>query len=572
MKVLHPSIAMILLWLHLGQAWAQGQDHTGIYGSNPVALSLYFRKISAARVLHPTAGDEALSENVYHALFIWEGYHVERSQMLAVLNLDLHLDATILSVTSASRIDIGLWRNGEMVYTETIFDLPAGFTGAREIDIQSELDIIPAITFNKGDEIGFNFSRIDNLNPCLFRYNGGAGRDNSRLNLQLQNPEHGILEWNPADFDISLSQDASCDTFVELSNVGGLLLWFNLRLPDGGEILSYDDGGPSQRWSISNQYGRDLFNVRFTPAQDCTLRSARLLLAPENTVGSPDLMVYVWDDSSEFPGSKLDSVLVPHESLFFSPQWQVVVFAGKGLFFQGHEDFHIGYTCVSHELEDALGIYSDDGLPVGNERKSSGLWGQSWRSMYDQFDIDANFMIRAEVRYGGKPGWLSRGSYVPVIQPEYSQQIALHLDAAGLSDGIYRSGLIVDNDSPDPLLSVPITLRVGQTSVEGNEPEIPVGGLFLIGNYPNPFNGSTRITYQVGSSNLSGDLRQVVLAIYNIQGQLVRKLVDGSQPAGSYSIWWDGRNMAGVDVASGLYLCHLQMDMDHRVHKMLLLR
>lgn len=88
-------------------------------------------------------------------------------------------------------------------------------------------------------------------------------------------------------------------------------------------------------------------------------------------------------------------------------------------------------------------------------------------------------------------------------------------------------------------------------------------------NYPNPFNPMTRLQYTVGS--IQTPLR-TTLEIYNIQGQLVRTLVDGLQEAGIYSVIWDGRDDAGDEVASGVYLYRLGVGDFSESKKMVLIR
>lgn len=70
----------------------------------------------------------------------------------------------------------------------------------------------------------------------------------------------------------------------------------------------------------------------------------------------------------------------------------------------------------------------------------------------------------------------------------------------------------------------------------------------LLQNYPNPFNPSTQIAYDLASS------RHVSLKIFNTMGQVVRTLVDSEQPAGRYTITWDGTSETGTRVTSGVYL------------------
>ena len=80
----------------------------------------------------------------------------------------------------------------------------------------------------------------------------------------------------------------------------------------------------------------------------------------------------------------------------------------------------------------------------------------------------------------------------------------------------------------------------------------------LLQNYPNPFNSTTAISYQV--SAISGQQSAVSLKIYNILGELVRTLVDGKQPLGYYSVFWDGRDSLGREVSSGVYFCRLEVE------------
>ena len=49
----------------------------------------------------------------------------------------------------------------------------------------------------------------------------------------------------------------------------------------------------------------------------------------------------------------------------------------------------------------------------------------------------------------------------------------------------------------------------------------------------------------------------VSLRIYNIQGQLIRNLVDENMPAGNHSVRWDGRYDNGLFAPAGIYVYRL---------------
>ncbi len=76
--------------------------------------------------------------------------------------------------------------------------------------------------------------------------------------------------------------------------------------------------------------------------------------------------------------------------------------------------------------------------------------------------------------------------------------------------------------------------------------------LILTQNYPNPFNPSTRIRFEVPKQE------NIELHIYNMLGQHVVTLVNEVKDAGYYEVVWNGKNEAGVDVATGVYLYRIQ--------------
>ena len=89
-----------------------------------------------------------------------------------------------------------------------------------------------------------------------------------------------------------------------------------------------------------------------------------------------------------------------------------------------------------------------------------------------------------------------------------------------------------------------------ETAVAEAEGVVPAE-FALSQNFPNPFNSSTTIAFQLGLPS------RVELAVYSISGQRVRTLFSGSLPPGYHRLQWDGRNEHGESVASGAYLYQL---------------
>ncbi len=76
----------------------------------------------------------------------------------------------------------------------------------------------------------------------------------------------------------------------------------------------------------------------------------------------------------------------------------------------------------------------------------------------------------------------------------------------------------------------------------------------ILKNYPNPFNPSTTISFSILEEST------VDLVIYNIKGQKIISLLNDQISAGEHSIVWNGKDVAGKKVSSGVYLYKLYVD------------
>jgi hypothetical protein len=103
------------------------------------------------------------------------------------------------------------------------------------------------------------------------------------------------------------------------------------------------------------------------------------------------------------------------------------------------------------------------------------------------------------------------------------------------------------------------------TSVNPIEPPV-IKGFSLQQNFPNPFNPSTVIPYQLGKST------RVRINVISTLGQHISTLVDKTQQPGSYEVKWDGRDNQGTSVSSGIYLYKLTTEYFTDSKKMILIR
>ena len=113
-------------------------------------------------------------------------------------------------------------------------------------------------------------------------------------------------------------------------------------------------------------------------------------------------------------------------------------------------------------------------------------------------------------------------------------------------------------------VTLDITLHVsGGTGIE--QPAVPET-LVLHGNYPNPFNPETQIRF-----SLPG-VMSVRITIYDRLGREIKRLHDGTLPAGPNGLIWDGRDDRGQAVSSGLYFYRLATNGSIKTGKLVLLR
>jgi len=105
------------------------------------------------------------------------------------------------------------------------------------------------------------------------------------------------------------------------------------------------------------------------------------------------------------------------------------------------------------------------------------------------------------------------------------------------------------------IATVTVTGGSGDEVAPESAPQVTVPAVVkLLGNFPNPFNPSTSIAFE-----LPRDMR-VRLAVYDLRGGLVCSLIDEAQPAGRREVFWDGRDASGRAAASGVYLYWLRTE------------
>jgi hypothetical protein len=110
-----------------------------------------------------------------------------------------------------------------------------------------------------------------------------------------------------------------------------------------------------------------------------------------------------------------------------------------------------------------------------------------------------------------------------------------------------------------------LTLEEVQTTIGAGDTKMPQG-FSLSGNFPNPFNPQTTITFSLPQPGF------IELNIYNTNGELIRKLFAGQSNAGPGEVIWNGKDDQEQSVSSGLYLVSLTTPWGQQSKKMLLIK
>jgi histidinol-phosphate aminotransferase len=108
-----------------------------------------------------------------------------------------------------------------------------------------------------------------------------------------------------------------------------------------------------------------------------------------------------------------------------------------------------------------------------------------------------------------------------------------------------------------------LTEILGITGVDAT-PVPPVTA--LDGNYPNPFNRATQLSYSIAQRD------RALLQVFDIRGRLIKTVVDEVKTPGRYNLDWNGRDQKDAPVSSGSYFFRLTVGDFSQTRRMILVR
>ena len=225
-----------------------------------------------------------------------------------------------------------------------------------------------------------------------------------------------------------------------------------------------------------------------------------------------------------------------------------------------------GYSYTSHYIYDLEVDPKNDSMVYAATNQGifkSTDWGASWHkkgSIYSVYSVVVSPNSSNRVFAGGYYGAYYSTDFGDNwnlnnqgLGCQYVSCVKFHPSASDIIyAGTYGGGLYCD------------TLEASGIEEE-EEVQIPIG-ISLSQNYPNPFNPVTVIEYSLDKKS------HVELSIYDLLGRKVKTLVNQVKPAGKHPERWDGTDVTGSKVATGVYFYRLKMGKFNESKKMVLLK
>jgi hypothetical protein len=376
-------------------------------------------------------------------------------------------------------------------------------------------------------------------------WSGGIAGDNASSGLWTNVDPIGVFNGQT---EISPEDDHSDP---------GTMCWITGQDPAGGEQGVNDvDGGTttlqSPLFDISSYSGMELQYHRwytndtgYSPGEDSWVVQAQAQdgswVNLENTTGSNRSWL------------QMNFVLAEHMTLGSSVQFRFVAsdFGAGSVVEAGVDDFMLtSFPLIADGEAPVVSVVTPNG---GESAGVGSVLDIDWNQSDDIGVVHVEILLStnggadfdhviAEGAFNGTFSWTVEGPAGSTNRVK----IICH-DSAGNSTEAVSAG----------------NFTIGGVSAVG---DLPSGRVALAQNAPNPFNPRTEIKFSVPTD------QDVTLRIYNVEGRLVRTLLQGRQIAGTHSLMWSGQNDQGGMVASGLYFYRLSTDSGTLTRKMTLLK
>ncbi|MDP8211310.1 MAG: C25 family cysteine peptidase [Candidatus Stygibacter australis] len=170
--------------------------------------------------------------------------------------------------------------------------------------------------------------------------------------------------------------------------------------------------------------------------------------------------------------------------------------------------------------------------------------------------------VIGELNFNFPIQWINLNTSYGSLEPGESDDIIIYYDTNDMETGEYDCSINILSDS---WFSKIVNTHLTVVTVDEDDNDIHKLTQ-LLGNYPNPFNPSTAIKFNLAEDSFTE------LNIYNSKGQKVCTLLQEQVSAGTHEVNWNGRNDNNRSVSSGVYYLKLKTGDANLTQKLLLLK
>lgn len=204
---------------------------------------------------------------------------------------------------------------------------------------------------------------------------------------------------------------------------------------------------------------------------------------------------------------------------------------------------HVVGNWGSSPMDDGVGEMNNDG---------NGIWSLEMNTM-------ENYFSSPDVSSAVEPVSNVTSTPLPPGYKGYVMGIVFrNFDGSIIGrDSSCNDIFIIDMDTPDPKVVQsdplgewvisPVSFYKIPAGIENNDPEI------IINTYPNPSSSTVRIEYMLLSDEKNLDIK-----ITDILGNTVATLFSGQKESGKNMVIWDGTNLNGETLPTGIYFCTIK--------------
>ncbi|MFC1887990.1 C25 family cysteine peptidase [Candidatus Cloacimonadota bacterium] len=350
--------------------------------------------------------------------------------------------------------------------------------------------------------------------------------------------EPNVFSVNPESFEVTLNRFETMEDVLSLINNSDRIINYTIRTQElfGGREIT------------------DSYVVcstdEFTPGETVDWYFTVYNMSPDNE--------WLTDVDIEFPAG----VTVNSATNFVGGSGGDLLYdetVGEAVSINWHGETALGYGLI-HSAQAATAMVNVTTTTefAGNIALAYTITGDGYGNdphvIYGTMDIDYPL------------SWISLAYSSGTLQGSETHDIPVTFDAGEMEEGLYTCEIFISDVEDRDYMRVPVYLTVS-TGVGADDDAIVNGNVHL-GNYPNPFNPVTTISFSVSS-----DVKEAELDIYNIMGQKVKSyIVNTSGQQEMYSVVWDGTDDEGSTTASGIYFSKLKAGRFTSTKKMILMK